>query len=64
MIQINPIADPCINICRMDLDGKFCQGCRRTLLEIGSWTRMTEQQKADVAASILQRKAPLSVPMR
>ena len=61
MSQINPIADPCVNICRMDLDGKFCQGCKRTRLEIGSWTRMTEQQKADVAALIQQRMAARSV---
>ncbi|WP_213958834.1 DUF1289 domain-containing protein [Variovorax sp. dw_954] len=56
MNQGTPIADPCINICRMDPDGKFCQGCRRTPLEIGGWPRMTEQQKANVAALIQRRK--------
>ena len=58
MSQDAPIADPCINICRMDHDGKLCQGCKRTPLEIGGWPRMTEQQKADVAALILQRRDP------
>jgi len=62
MANVKPISDPCVNICRMDHDGKFCQGCKRTPLEIGSWARMTEQQKADVAALIQQRVAPLSVP--
>jgi len=47
-----PIADPCINICRMDQGGKFCQGCKRTALEVGAWPRMTEQQKAEVLALI------------
>ncbi|SFN46842.1 DUF1289 domain-containing protein [Variovorax sp. OV329] len=48
MSQDPPVADPCINICRMDQGGKFCQGCKRTALEIGAWPRMTEQQKAEV----------------
>ncbi|MDM0022523.1 DUF1289 domain-containing protein [Variovorax saccharolyticus] len=52
------VADPCVNICRVDPDGKFCQGCKRTALEIGSWPRMTEQQRADVAALIRQRTDP------
>ena len=51
----DPMADPCINICRMDQDGKFCQGCKRTALEIGAWPRMTEQQKTEVLASIVLR---------
>jgi uncharacterized protein len=54
--QNNAIANPCINICRMDQAGIFCQGCKRTLLEIGSWDRMTAQQKADLTALLEQRK--------
>ena len=60
----HPIADPCINICRMDQDRKFCQGCKRTSLEIGSWPRMTEQQKAGVAALIEQRMNSMFRPAR
>jgi predicted Fe-S protein YdhL (DUF1289 family) len=52
MSQNHPVADPCINICRMDQSGKFCQGCKRTALEIGAWPRMTEQQKDEVLSSI------------
>jgi len=56
MTQANPLENPCINICRMDLAGKYCQGCGRTALEIGSWDRMTEQQRADVMALLPQRR--------
>ena len=52
MSQNDSIADPCINVCRMDQDGKFCQGCKRTVLEIGAWPLMSEQQKAEVLALI------------
>ena len=47
-----PIVNPCINICRMDLQGRYCQGCGRTLLEIGRWTDLSDAQRADVIASL------------
>ena len=52
----DPVGNPCINICRMDQNGEFCQGCWRTLLEIGRWDQMTDQQKADVAALLDRRR--------
>jgi uncharacterized protein len=64
MSQNQPIADPCINICRMDQDGTFCQGCKRTALEIGAWTRMTEQHKAEVHALIDLRMNAVFTPAR
>ena len=45
------VANPCINICRMDLAGKYCQGCGRTPVEIGLWDQMTEPKRAEVMAS-------------
>ena len=62
MNPINPVADPCVNICRMDQDGKFCQGCKRSLLEIGAWPQMTQQRKADVVALIEQRMNAVFAP--
>jgi predicted Fe-S protein YdhL (DUF1289 family) len=57
MTQADPIENPCINICRMDHDGQFCQGCGRTLLEIGLWHQMTGQQKAELAALLKCRRS-------
>ncbi|HSW18396.1 MAG TPA: DUF1289 domain-containing protein [Ramlibacter sp.] len=64
MSQNHPVADPCINICRMDQEGKFCQGCKRTALEVGAWPRMTEQQKVEVLASIELRMNAVFTPAR
>jgi len=47
-----PAANPCINICRMDQAGKYCQGCRRTSVEIGLWDRMTDEQRIEVLADL------------
>jgi len=55
MIPSLSVVSPCINICRMDLAGKYCQGCGRTLLEIGRWDQMTEAQRVEVMASLPAR---------
>jgi predicted Fe-S protein YdhL (DUF1289 family) len=36
----------------MDLAGKYCQGCRRTTVEIGLWESMTEVQRIEVLADL------------
>jgi predicted Fe-S protein YdhL (DUF1289 family) len=48
-------ANPCLNICRMDMAGKYCQGCGRTPLEIGRWAQMTDPERAQVMASLPAR---------
>lgn len=53
------IGNPCINICRMDLAGKYCQGCVRTALEIGRWDRLTAQERGAVLAEVAQRRPSL-----
>lgn len=35
-----PATSPCLKVCLLDV-GQECRGCRRTLAEIGSWSRMT-----------------------
>ena len=65
MIAPLSVANPCINICRMDLAGKYCQGCGRTLVEIGLWDQMTEAKRAEVMATLpsrLSRRSGQSLP--
>lgn len=54
------LANPCINICRMDLANRFCQGCSRTRLEIGSWPRMSDAERAQILAALPARRASSS----
>ena len=53
-------ANPCINICRMGQQAKFCQECMRTLVEIGLWDRMTAQERVAFAAQLKRRRAARS----
>jgi uncharacterized protein len=57
-VMIPPVSvfNPCINICRMDLDGKYCQGCGRSSVEIGLWEKMTEAERGEVMASLVARQ--------
>lgn len=56
MTELTAVADPCINVCRMDLSGRYCQGCRRTPLEIGAWPRMSAPERTVVLTAIAQRR--------
>ncbi|KVG31099.1 DUF1289 domain-containing protein [Burkholderia diffusa] len=56
-VQEADIPDPCVNVCRMDPAARYCQGCRRTLREIGLWSQMTREQKACAIEEIARRTA-------
>jgi len=56
------LPDPCINICRMDTAG-YCQGCRRTPLEIGRWARMTDQERLALMAELSDRRRGATRPV-
>ena len=47
---------PCIRVCVMDGDKRYCLGCWRTLDEITRWGTMSEEEHAQVMASLAKRK--------
>ena len=49
------IESPCVNICELDRRG-ICIGCCRTVDEIARWSRMTENERLAVIATLVQRK--------
>lgn len=42
------VPSPCRNICALDPATRICTGCRRTLDEIGRWSRMSDTEKRAV----------------
>jgi predicted Fe-S protein YdhL (DUF1289 family) len=48
---------PCISVCRMSDDTTYCEGCWRTLDEIGGWGQRTAQDKRIVWQLIGERLA-------
>ncbi len=47
---------PCVNICVMDADRRYCLGCARTLDEIAAWGGMSEAEQAAVLAQLPARQ--------
>jgi len=50
------VPSPCINVCRMNAASGLCEGCQRTLAEIGAWASMGEAEKRDVWRRLEQRR--------
>ena len=50
------VASPCVNVCRMDTASGYCEGCRRTLQEIASWSVYGPDEKRAVLALLAARK--------
>lgn len=48
------VESPCIGICRMRPDG-YCEGCRRSLDEIGEWSEASDDRRREIWARIAAR---------
>ncbi|QWD79703.1 DUF1289 domain-containing protein [Polynucleobacter sp. MWH-Spelu-300-X4] len=54
--QERPLS-PCINLCRMDDDDRYCLGCFRTLDEIATWSDLDIEEKELVWQALDERRA-------
>ena len=48
---------PCVNVCVMNTATGQCEGCRRTIAEIASWSRLTPEERYRIMAELPSRKA-------
>lgn len=53
---MNELASPCIDVCRMNAETGFCDGCFRTIDEIASWSAYDDDAKRDVLARVESRR--------
>ena len=51
----NSIPSPCVSLCLMHPDAGWCDGCLRTLPEIGGWSRASDEEKRLVWTQIPER---------
>ena len=52
------VPSPCTNVCRMNRHTGYCEGCMRTIGEIGAWSEYSDNQKRAVLARLPARKMP------
>jgi len=50
------VPSPCVNICRMDAATGLCEGCRRTIDEIATWSSLDDEGKRTVWRRIQVRR--------
>jgi len=58
------VASPCIDICRLDANGRLCTGCWRTLDEITAWRDLDEEQRRAVMDGVGRRRMGLDPSLR
>jgi predicted Fe-S protein YdhL (DUF1289 family) len=49
------VPSPCVSICSMNPQSPWCEGCLRSLSEIGEWSRADDAQKRQVWRLIAER---------
>ncbi len=54
---LGAVPSPCINVCQIDIDTGFCQGCWRTLDEIACWGDADDAQQRALWRQLVQRSA-------
>ena len=59
-----PIASPCVMVCTVDGQSGLCLGCYRSLQEIATWSRMTQEERAAIMASLRGRADQIDPSLR
>jgi predicted Fe-S protein YdhL (DUF1289 family) len=54
------VESPCIKICVIHPEARLCTGCYRSLEEIGSWSRMTPEERRAVIEGLPDRAGQLT----
>ena len=58
-IDSGPVPSPCVDICKMNPQTGFCDGCLRTLDEIASWSNASDDIKRAVWVEVERRRDAL-----
>jgi uncharacterized protein len=64
---LEPVGSPCTDVCKLDPESGYCQGCLRTRDEIRAWKTMSDAHKLatfDVLLARLDTTSPHETPAR
>jgi predicted Fe-S protein YdhL (DUF1289 family) len=59
-----PLTSPCVGVCQINAQTKFCLGCWRTLREVAHWSRYDDDEKRAVLGALRERQAEAGVDRR
>lgn len=49
------ISSPCVKLCQLDPATRLCQGCGRSLDEIGRWSSLSENERRAIMTELPAR---------
>ncbi len=52
----SPVPSPCVSLCKMDMERRYCMGCLRTIEEIVAWSKADDDFKRAVWAELPLRR--------
>jgi predicted Fe-S protein YdhL (DUF1289 family) len=55
----SPVPSPCVSLCKMDVERRYCMGCMRTIPEIKAWSTADDDYKRAVWAELRLREQQL-----
>jgi uncharacterized protein len=58
---MSPVPSPCVDVCRMNPDTGWCEGCLRTIDEIASWASLDDLAKRAVWKLLPQRRQSIQL---
>lgn len=50
------IESPCVKLCVVHPESRLCLGCKRTIDEIATWSRMTPEARSAIMAELPARQ--------
>ncbi|MGX9355631.1 DUF1289 domain-containing protein [Roseobacteraceae bacterium S113] len=53
------IESPCVKICVVHPDARICTGCLRSIDEITGWSKMSNEERRDIMATLPEREGLL-----
>ena len=56
------IVSPCLNVCKVEND--MCIGCFRTLDEISSWIKLSDEKRTKIMKSLKKRGSQIATQNR
>lgn len=52
----SPVPSPCVSLCKMDMERRYCMGCLRTIEEIIAWSKADDDFKRAVWSELPLRR--------
>lgn len=54
--SLPPVPSPCVSLCKMDMERRYCMGCLRSIEEIVAWGKADDDFKRAVWAELPLRR--------